>query len=233
MRGSLAGAATAGLIAFQPAMAAPALRLPPGAMLLSRRIERPLSDGHAITVARTWETRFARSGRGIQVEGRQIAVKVDAPEALKPLARIEQQRETDTMFPLLLTSDGTIVGTGPSQEGKAIDEALRIAEAMIARSAKSQSEKKSAIHHLASLQVAGNSLLEILPRDLFFPASQPQRSVRRVALPDGSSGEIEMEYVADRMPGAPWLASSTRSVITRLGGSERISREIWTLSEAG
>lgn len=231
MRGSLAGLILAGLSTHSLAASSP-LPIPVRPMKLTREITRPLSDGRAIIVRRTWQVEFANSGRGFEVDGVQTAVSVEAPEALGALARIEEQRDTNSMFPVLLANDGSIIGAGPADDAMAISQAVEIAQSMIQRSAQSETVKQSALHHLASLQAAGATLIESLPPDLFFPKGGLQRSVRQISLPGGGSGEIELTYEASAADGVPWLANSTRSVITRIGSSQRISRENWRLEGA-
>lgn len=203
--------------------------LPEGAMILHRRVERPLSDGAMIVVARSWEVRFARSGQGAVVEGRQVDCNVEAPAKLDGLAEIERDRNTDDMFPILLSSDGRIVGSGmPDEEGD-LAQAVRIASDLIGHSNKSAQEKEAALRYLAALQAAGNSAVNVLPPDLFYPSGGEQHDLRKLSLPSGQLGEIELIRTSQLAAGRLWLDRSVRRVVTRVAGTSQESREIWTM----
>lgn len=232
-RGMLGGALVLAICLSRPLTARTAsfarIDLPAGAMILHRRVERPLSDGAMIVVARSWEVRFARSGQGAVVDGRQVDCIVEAPAKLNGLAEIERDRSTDDMFPILLSSDGRIVGTGmPDDEGELV-QAVRIASDLIGHSNKSGQEKETALRYLAVLQAAGNSVVNTLPPDLFYPAGSDQHDLRKLSLPNGQLGEIELIRTSQRAIGQHWLDKSVRRVVTRVAGTSQESREIWTM----
>ncbi|MEP5189443.1 MAG: hypothetical protein ABJQ41_12055 [Marinomonas sp.] len=211
-----------------------ALRLPPRPMRLTRILERGLGDGKMITVERQWSVAFSRMGRTVQITGNQIAARVDAPERLAPLAKIEEARIANGMFPLLLSDSGILMGPEPakgsaSSDKSAMTQAIAVAEDMIARSGRSPSDTAQAMRHLAQMQEASQPLFATMPRDLFFPTGAAIRDIRAVNLPDGSVGEFELTYNARAVPEAGWLAKAERQIITRLGGDARQSREIWSL----
>lgn len=214
-----------------------ALRLPPRPMRLTRILERGLGDGKMITVERQWSVAFSRIGRTVQITGKQIAARVDAPERLAPLAKIEEARIANGMFPLLLSDSGILMGTEPaeglasiaSSDKSAMTRAIAVAKDMIARSGRSPSDTAQAMRHLAQMQEASQPLFATMPRDLFFPTGAAIRDIRAVNLPDGSVGEFELTYNASAVPEAGWLAKAERQIITRLGGDARQSREIWSL----
>ncbi len=212
-----------------------ALRLPSGAMRLTRTLERGLGDGKAITVERQWMIEFSRSGRGVQITGRQISAKVDAPKQLEALAKIEEARIAEGMFPMLLSQTGQLLGQASANNAagdkSAMAQAIAVAEAMIAKSGRSPSDRAQAMQHLAQMQQASQPLFATMPRDLFFPSNAPIREVRPISLPGGMLGEFELTYDARAMPDADWLAHAERRIITRLGADVRQSREIWSLDD--
>ncbi|TNE33923.1 MAG: hypothetical protein EP350_02990 [Alphaproteobacteria bacterium] len=205
------------------------VELPDSTMILSRRIERPLSDGQMIVMTRSWEVRFARSGQGIAVEGRQIQVDVDAPAKLSELAQIERNRSTDGLFPILLSSDGEIVGAGMINEESEISRAAEVAAKLIEQSSKSDQEKRTALYYLNALQAAGSSVVEALPADLFYPVPGEKRDLRKISLPDGHVGEIELIRTSQLAPGHEWMGSSQRKVVTKVAGTSQESLETWTM----
>ena len=232
----LAGIVAAGTVGglALPAMlraAGAPLRLPAGPMRLERVLVRELGGGATITVRRGWEVRFERQARGIIVTGRQISASVDAPPSLADLARIEEQRGTQAMFPIMLSDTGLVLAAGGGPAA-AIDmaAALRAAEQMIAKRPQSEERRENLRRYLAEIHRAGSGEFDSLPADLFYPAGTPLRRVEAVALPGGLAGEFELVWDARAVPGEGWLASGERLVITRIEGLERRSREGWTLA---
>jgi hypothetical protein len=80
-----------------PALASAPLRVaaqgprfapPVGPMLYTRRLERGLADGAAFTVSRSFEIRFEPADGGYRVDGAQVDVAVEAPDALAAFVRI-------------------------------------------------------------------------------------------------------------------------------------------------
>lgn len=233
----LIGAGLAGgaaLLCVRPLRAASApLRLPEGPMLLERTLVRELGPGVAITVRRWWEVGFARQARGIVVTGTQVAASVDAPPHLAELARIEQQRGTQGMFPILLSESGLIVSHGAAPTAPAdIAAALREAEPMIARLPRAQSAGEAMRRYLAELHRAGAGEFDTMPADLFFPSGTPLRRVETVTLPDGLAGAFELVWQARAVPEGGWLDEGEREIVTRIEGFERRSREGWRLRPA-
>lgn len=200
-------------------------------MRLVRRLERGLRGGAVITVERIWQVAFAEQGSGVAITGEQIDASVDAPAKLAALARIEESRSTADMFPILLTTEGRIAAVGPYTKQADLNEAVRLAESEIARRSLPPDTKRQQMLYLAQLQRTASSFLDQLPRDLFFPVSEPTRSVRKVNLPNGLLGEFEVAYEARTAPQQGWLDLAVRRVVTRIGDSVRRSREVWSMSE--
>ena len=235
LQGTILGVAALPLPGAFAAAQASALRIPAGPMRLTRILERGLGDGKTINVERQWAVEFLRSGSGVQVTGTQISARVDAPERLKPLAKIEEARVADGMFPLLLSHTGLLLGQGSARSAasdtSAMAQAIAVAEAMIAKSGRNPSDTAQAMRHLAQMEQASQPLFATMPRDLFFPSIAPVRDIRPVSLPDGTVGEFELIYSARAVPGSGWLASAERRILTRLGADARQSRERWSLED--
>lgn len=235
LTGLVAAGFASGLIARPAALLAalPALRLPAGAMRLERELVRSLGDGQAVTVRRSWDIGFAQQARGIVVSGAQVAVAVDAPENLAALARIEEQRDTAAMFPIMLSDNGRILAGGKG-EAPADDlaAAMRAAERMIAARPQSETRRDDIRRYLAELHRAGSGLFETLPADLFYPSGEAVEKVESVALPDGLTGEFALSWRARAVPDAGWLAEGERAITTRIEGLERRSQEVWRLRSA-
>jgi hypothetical protein len=231
----MVAAGTASALAL-PAMlraAGAPLRLPAGGMRLERVLQRELGGGAAITVRRGWAVRFERQARGIVISGSQTSASVDAPPSLAQLARIEEQRTTETMFPIMLSDTGMVLAAGGSAAAPAdMVPALRAAEQMIASRPQSEERRENLRRYLAEIHRAGSGQFDNLPADLFYPAGVPLRRVEAVALPGGLTGEFELVWDARAVPDEGWLASGERLVVTRIEGLERRSRESWTLAPA-
>lgn len=236
---AMAGCAAAGGVGamlgpLRAAQTAP-LRLPETAMRLSRVLERGLGDATVITVRRSWDVQFERQGRGIIVTGRQVAASVDAPPHLARLAQLEQQRDASAMFPIMLSDDGAIISPGlePGTElpdTDAVAEALRAAEALIARQPVPADERDRFRFYLAQVHQSGTSLLDTLPDDLFFPVSLPAVRSEEVALPDGLTGRFTLRYRSEPQADAPWLARAERKIDTEVAGLIRSASESWMLA---
>ncbi|MEE4205346.1 MAG: hypothetical protein V2I39_03585 [Erythrobacter sp.] len=196
----LAGALAASFIAI-PARAADGIAIPEGPMLLTRRIERELARGARLAIARIWLVTFTRRGRGVAVAGRQLTARVDAPVELADLAKAEEARSTDTMWPILLGEDGAILAAGEGAGQAVFAEAQLIDEALVAQ----------------------------LPGDLFYPAETPLRRSETLALPGGLEGTFELSWNARRAPGRLWLGEAEREIVTRVGSDTRRALETWRM----
>ena len=208
------------------------IAIPTGPMRLTRRIERSLSGGAALTVERSWQVDFAQQGQGVRIVGQQLDARVDAPPSLAPLARIEESRSTDEMWPILLSDTGLILAAGNSLQQEDVNAAVRAAEQMIAARDIPASLKAAQLEYLPRLQQAGASLLETLPADLFYPKLGPQQTARAIDLPDGLTGEFVVSYDARACDAGGWLERAVRRVVTRIGDSERHALEEWLLAAA-
>ncbi|MEL6878110.1 MAG: hypothetical protein AAGL68_08450 [Pseudomonadota bacterium] len=208
------------------------MAIPHMPMRLARRIERELRDGEKLVVIREWQVDFARQGLGIIISGQQLSAQVEAPAMLEPLAAIERARSTSGMFPIMLSDAGNIIALGDGLAEDDLEAAAREAKILIAKSSDNPAKQAQRRTLLVHLQKASGSVLEQMPRDLFFPREKAVQSARPVSLPDGSMGEFELTYVARCAPGHSWLRQAERRVITRIGDEERRASEIWTLAEA-
>lgn len=227
LRGSLLVLATAAL----PAQARPALQLPAGTMRLTRTLERELIDSKVITVEREWAVQFLRTARYIEVRGEQISARVDAPPNLADLAKVEEQRQGNDLFPLMLSDDGMLMAGGDEVQSEALDRAIEIAGDLIAHSTGDDDERRLARLHLLEMQRAVLPLFKTLPKDLFFPVAAPINKVRAIDLPGGKQGAFEFTYAAQAVPEKGWLAQAERRIVTRIPGSSRTSSESWTLAQ--
>jgi hypothetical protein len=210
---------------------ATALRLPDTSLRFERLLEREVGAGGMIRVQRSWEVYFERQGRGIVVTGRQTGAEVTAPPHLGALARIEQQRDTSALFPLLLGEAGMLMSSGAAPaDDDAVAAAMRMAEAMIARQPVPPQERDRNRFYLAQVHAAGSNLLDNLPPDLFFPLGIPIARSETVMLPDGLPGRFALSYSARPQGDAPWLAQAERRVVSEVGGLVRRASEAWSLS---
>ncbi|WP_172970160.1 hypothetical protein [Erythrobacter sp. THAF29] len=219
------------LFSGSPLWARSGIQIPEGPMRLTRRLERGLKDGVSIVVNRTWRIDFAREERGASITGRQLSATVDAPKKLAALARIEETRPTDDMWPIHLSGDGRIVAAGKYTREEDFAAAVREAETMIAQRSYPAEVKERHRQYLAQLHNAAGSLLDDLPPDLFFPQSEQRETRRPVDLPGGLRGEFVMNFTARRAAGHPWLAEAERSIVTRIADDERHSSDRWTLAQ--
>ena len=233
-RGALSGAMAGAVIGLSgtswPAFAAHGLTVPRKPMRLMRRIDRGMRDGAVLTVEREWQIEFANHAAGFSITGNQISARVDAPQALRSIARLEEARSTSAMFPILLNATGAIASTGELEQTDEVLEAVREAEAIIARRPIPASAKAQQLQYMLQLQRASASVLDRMPKDLFFPHTQPSRTVQPVKLPDGQEGEFELVYAAQTAKNNAWLGRVERRIVTRIEQSERRSSEVWAMT---
>lgn len=199
---------------------------------LTRVLKRGLRGGSSIVVERSWQIDFSRQGQGTAITGTQLSAHVEAPEELAGLARIEEQRSTQSMFPIFLGQDGLIMVAAESNAnsdamGAALAEADRILKERKIPDASADAQRAD----LARLQLAGTTLLDRMPRDLFRPSREWDRQTRQVPLPDGTTGEFELVWEAS-MSESGWMKQAKRTVKTRIGATERSSSETWTMAPA-
>lgn len=179
---------------------------------------------------RAWDVRFVQQARGTVISGTQVSASVDAPPSLAELARIEQQRDTQAMFPIMLFDTGLVVASGSAPAD--LGAALRAAANMIADRPQSETQRDNLRRYRAEIHRAGSGQFETLPPDLFVPARTPQRRVEEVCLPGGLTGAFELLWEARAAPDSGWLIEGQRQIITRIEALERRSREVWRLGPA-
>lgn len=201
---------------------------PSTALTLTRTLYRPLSGGKQIVVTRRYAIRFSPEGEGFRLDGELIGAEVDAPPLLARLAEIERNRPDAGLFPARLDSQGIIRSMGGPIDQDARFKSVKAAELMIGSARISAAGKQEGTALLN--QVAASASTSSWPRALFNPGQGDRVETRKVPLADGSQGEVEVRIHAEGlMPGG--LARQVERVITtRLEGTTRVSREVWTLS---
>jgi len=216
-----------------PSSAGAAFAPPGGPMLYTRRLERVFPDGARFIVARSFEVRFERWGEGFRVEGRQVGVEVEAPEALAAFAQLEREREERGLFPLLLDASGAIAeGTGAPFATR-LDAAVRESLAQIEARAQDAAARAELVRFVQAFHQSAGRLVTELPPDLFAPPPQPRVESREVALPGGDSGEVTVTFTAARDPATGLMREALREVVTALQGDRRRTLETWHLAPLG
>ncbi|WP_156777274.1 hypothetical protein [Erythrobacter sp. NAP1] len=182
-----------------------------------------------VRVDRTWAVTFKRQDQAISIDGAQIGARVDAPPSLAQLAKVEEARSTDDMWPMLVSQDGILVASGGRISDEDLASAIAIAKDMMAKRRDGAQPSQAEVQYLADLQRAGSTLLDRLPEDLFYPRLGPVRASRQMTLPDGMIGEFEVRYEGVADPQGGWLSQAERSVTSRIGHSEQTARETWRM----
>lgn len=223
-------AAISGITA-QPISAAdvpPAFTPPANPVTLTRTLYRPLPDGKEIVARRRYEIRVFADGEGFRLDGRLLDVGVDAPPQLAGLAELEKTRPEPDLFPILLNRHGLML----NRESAPIppDQTNRImarAQALITDTLPS----KAHVDATRALNAFGKALkASPWPQGLFNPGTAAETIKHEVKLPDGSLGQVTVTIrAAQSNPGhmPEWME---RTITTRLAGTERSTREVWTFS---
>ena len=213
-----------------PADSASRFSPPDGPMLYTRRLERGLPDGARLVVTRSFAVRFRHEAGGFVVEGEQVGVEVEAPEALAAFARIEREREERGLFPLLLDAEGAIADGVGTPLATRLDDAVREAHAALAARSYDATERAELTRFVTAFHQSAGRLVTELPHDLFAPHGAPRSESREVALPGGDSGEVTVTFSALRDPVTGLMRQALREVVTVIDGDERRTRESWQLA---
>ena len=196
-------------------------------LVLTRTVWRTLHDGQQIVTRRSFLQTFASDEDGFLVTGQQIAVEVEVPPALEPIARLERSRVETGAFPLHLDSAGMIRSSSPAGSSARPD-GEAAGRALLAGSSLAAADQREAETLLASLAIKGGAVP--WPLDLFNPREPSRIDRREVTLPDGSSGllTVTLSVEPSRIGGLP--AKVSREILSDLGGTRRVSREEWTFA---
>lgn len=212
------------------AQAGPAVFAPPETpIVLTRSLYLPFPDGKQIAVTRTYEIRFSPSGSGFRLDGRLLETRVEAPPRLAALADMERKRPDTGLFPVLLDRHGRILESLSSSGGaSAAQEAAVGAKAIIAQAAPAPGLREQINGALANLSETTSR--SDWPPFLFNPGLTERTASRTVDLPDGARGTAETRICVEGLLTGGIPRRVERRVTTRLEGTERTTREVWTFS---
>lgn len=203
---------------------------PQSSLVLTRELRRPLADGKEVVTRRSYEIAIVRDGDGYRVDGRLIDVEVDAPPALRALAALERARPDEGLFPIRLDRNGQIVTAGSLHDDAAVGAASERVALRLSKASLSADDRQVAESFVSQLRSGGKSTaLTLWPRDLFHPMEGSRSETSRVDLPGGADGSVTIATRARARAADGLLESVERTVTTRLGDSERITRETWLL----
>ncbi|PKB13982.1 hypothetical protein B0I00_2610 [Novosphingobium kunmingense] len=199
---------------------------PPGKATITRTLYRFLSDGNAIVVTRRYDVTFVPVAEGFRLDGTLREALVDAPPELDALAEIERTRP-DHAFPIMLDASGQILS---QTKGPAVPRERHIAAAgaVADKAGLPEVRKREMLAQLATLTAAAG--LGTMPADLFIARAGERRERRVLPLPDGSEGEIELAIKVDAALQGSLPERIEKTVTTRLAGSTRVSKEVWSLT---
>lgn len=225
---ALLPAAVSQALADAPVEAAPhRFAPPPTPLVLTRSITRILSDGKAIVITRRYAIRFVPEGDGYRLDGEQIDAQVDAPPILSGLADIERKRIDKGLFPARLDSRGMIrEGGRPETDPATRRVAVAEAERLIGKAPIAQQSKRELSAYLPQIAAAPSA---VWPTFLFNPGLQERVERRRLALPGGGEGEVEVRIQATSLMPCGLPDKVERVVTTHLEGTSRVTREVWTI----
>ena len=231
--GAFPGGLAAGLAGAARPDAADRFAPPTRTLVLTRTLWRSLQGGEEIMVRRRYAVRFVPGGAGYILTGRQLDAAVDAPPKLAPLAAIERSRSDDAAFPIRLDRAGRIVAPAAAAPGSSDSlAAIAAARALIRDSAMTAEAKQEAsrqIEQLAAAAAARNGA-EDWPADLFSPLGEDWSDRRTIDLPGGGNGAVAVTVRYIRSSPGSLPSAVERTVTTELGGTTRISREVWTIT---
>jgi hypothetical protein len=229
---ALLPATVASAVAETPSDLPSARFAPPSSpLLLTRTLYRTLVDGKVIIVTRRYSIRFTAEGEGYRLDGEQIGAEVDAPAALASLAEIERKRIDKALFPARLDSAGMIREGGASMVDPEVRRQVVVKSGSVIASTKLAAPVKRETNALVG-QFTSMPNSSAWPVFLFNPGSRERIDTKRVALPGGTEGEVEVRIRAEGIGSGGLPHRVERKVITRLAGTEKVSREVWTIDPA-
>lgn len=200
-------------------------------IILTRTVWRDLHDGKRIKALRRYALRFTAQPAGYRVDASLIDTVVEAPPQLALLAEIERRRGDAATFVLQLDPLGRILAEEAPARAATHRQLAGSARGIIAGAPLSAGERAQTAEMLGQL-LAASAGSGALPADLFNPAVVQSRESRRIALPGGGEGEVEIELTVSR-PGASALPERfERTITTTLGGARRVSREEFLIGPA-
>jgi hypothetical protein len=206
---------------------------PSGPMSFTRRLERGLAGGAKLVVSRRFAVRFSPATQGWTLTGEQVDVSVEAPERIAPLAAIERRRKETGLFPLVLDREGMIVRESVATPAEELDQAIAVVREDLARRNLAADEAKAYDRFIRAVHDAGAKMSSSLPKDLFAPRDMASHAVREVALPDGDTGTIEIDFTATIDPATGVMRQARRDIVTAIGDDRRLTREDWSLLPVG
>lgn len=196
--------------------------------ILTRTQWRSLADGGQIVVSRHYAVEILPCEDGYTVEGKLVGTTVDAPAVLEPLARIERSRADEGPFSLRLDQRGLIVPGSPNTHRSGQDQAVEHGRAMLNRSGLPAAARNDALAMVDRIMSAA-STASAWPRDLFNPASHQSSERHSLPLPGGEQGDVVVSTSVEGLRPGSLPAAVERTVVTRFAGSERRTRERWTM----
>ncbi|MGE8142392.1 hypothetical protein ACQKOE_10490 [Novosphingobium sp. NPDC080210] len=197
-------------------------------LILTRTLYRDLPGGGKIVVTRQYAVQFSTDADGYRLDGQLLDTMVQVPERLSALAEVERKRPDSGLFPAYLDRHGLIRSDAGPPRSSAHSDALQLAGRVLSKSALPPRGKEELGQ--AAGMIVTTSENSPWPAFLFNPGPGERTTTSRTALPDGSTGSIEVRVKADAlMPGGLPLRIS-RLITTRLAGTERTTREVWTLA---
>ncbi len=209
--------------------AATAFSAPAGPLTLTRELRRMIGRSKQIVTRRSYEIRFVPEGNGWRVEGTLISSEVEAPAELAELAALEKARKDDSLFPLMLDSQGLIVTQRPPTDAVATDKARIVANKAVEKIDMTATDKTVAKQMIQTIATQSQASGSNWPVDLFRPPVEPVIDVRSIPLPGGNQGRVTVTMRA-RPTSTGGLQQLDRRVLTEIGDTRRLSEETWSMS---
>lgn len=208
-----------GAVAFAP---------PAAPLIMTRTLVRTLADGKQVIVTRRFAILFTPEGDGYRLDGEQIGAEVLAPPSLASLAEIERKRVERGLFPARLDANGMIRQIGSAQDPAATRAAITQGNLIISAAAIPPEAKR--VRSATLGQVASAGATTAWPVFLFNPGLNDRVERRKLTLASGAEGEVEVRVSVQGLMASGLPVAIERTVTTRLAGTTRVSREVWTFA---
>ena len=223
------GAPTSGTGTIGASACTKSFTAPRQPMTLTRTLRRDLGPGAELVTRRSYRITITPEGSGFRIDGELTGVEVTVPPQLEAIAQLERNRPEHGLFPIMLDAQGVIIALPDPGPASSPTAAVDIAKAMVTGSPLAAGDRAEMLQFFDRMLGARGGVLTKWPQDLFRPAATQRSATSNIPMSDGQTGHVTMTLEATADGACGLLRSFERTVITDLGGLQRVSRERWTL----
>ena len=201
-------------------------------LILTRMLRRELGAGQEVISRRSYRIHIIPEGAGFRIDGELSGIEVSVPPNLEPIAQLERNRRDVGLFPILLDRQG-IITSQPDPARQTLPVTARgLARGIVSGAGLRPEERTEALRFVDALLNAQGGVITQWPTDLFRPTAAQHSSTTHFPVANGQTGQVTVTLNAASDGVCGLVRSFERTVVTDLGGLQRVSHERWTLVAA-